>query len=180
MFKEADQFADEAKKVKERVDPKNPFDGYFPSLRFPPGGSGDTRGLREKMDSDEKEKFLAPLKDAHWWLVSTPGADAGEFKEKPRGVGGFCPPFFWKYYGRGGASSSRGEGDGEGAPAELWGGPFRWAMPLVPLCSRSMLPIPNVKTGVPSLGMPAPVFLQRACEQSPQGCARPFCEGSSC
>eukprot|EP00415_Alexandrium_ostenfeldii_P002913 UN2913 len=125
MIKEADQFAEEDKKVKERVDPKNPFDGYFHSMRFPPEGSGDTKGLREKMDSDEKEKFLDPLKDAHSWLVSNPEADAGEFKEKPRGVGGFCAPFFWKYYGSGGASSSREEGDGEEAHEELWGGPFR-------------------------------------------------------
>merc|ERR1712137_1053776 len=33
MIKEAEQFADEDKKVKERVDAKNAFDGYIHSMR---------------------------------------------------------------------------------------------------------------------------------------------------
>merc|ERR1711896_55356 len=46
MIKEAEQFADEDKKVKERVDAKNAFDGYLHSMRSATGGEGgSTSGL---------------------------------------------------------------------------------------------------------------------------------------
>merc|ERR1712217_557402 len=41
MIKEAEQFADEDKKVKERVDAKNAFDGYIHSMRSATEGSGE-------------------------------------------------------------------------------------------------------------------------------------------
>merc|ERR1712228_949584 len=44
MIKEAEQFADEDKKVKERVDAKNAFDGYIHSMRSATEGSGDNKG----------------------------------------------------------------------------------------------------------------------------------------
>merc|ERR1711972_1090073 len=55
MIKEAEEFADEDKKVKERVDAKNAFDGYIHSMRSATEGSGENKGLSEKMDEDEKE-----------------------------------------------------------------------------------------------------------------------------
>merc|ERR1712151_276206 len=60
MIKEAEQFADEDKKVKERVDAKNAFDGYIHSMRSATEGSGENKGLSEKMDSDEKERSWTP------------------------------------------------------------------------------------------------------------------------
>merc|ERR1711988_1165291 len=41
MIKEAEQFADEDKKVKERVDAKNAFDGYLHSMKSAVEGSGE-------------------------------------------------------------------------------------------------------------------------------------------
>merc|ERR1719222_1430883 len=41
MIKEAEEFADEDKKVKERVDAKNAFDGYVHSMRSAMEGSGE-------------------------------------------------------------------------------------------------------------------------------------------
>merc|ERR1711971_1295355 len=60
MIKEAEQFADEDKKVKERIDAKNAFDGYIHSMRSATEGSGDNKGLSEKMESEEKEKSWMP------------------------------------------------------------------------------------------------------------------------
>lgn len=51
MIREAEEFADEDKKVKERVDAKNAFDGYVHSMRSATEGSGDNKGLSEKMDA---------------------------------------------------------------------------------------------------------------------------------
>merc|ERR1711948_156000 len=80
MIKEAEQFADEDKKVKERVDAKNAFDGYVHSMRSAVEGSGENKGLSEKLDSN-------------------PEADAEEVKEKHKEVEGICAPIVSKYYG---------------------------------------------------------------------------------
>jgi heat shock protein 5 len=82
MIKEAEEFADEDKKVKERVDAKIAFEGYLHSLRVAAEGSGDNKGLSEQLDEDEKEEILGALKEGEEWLQENPEADADEIKEK--------------------------------------------------------------------------------------------------
>merc|ERR1712230_290267 len=82
MIKEAEQFADEDKKVKERVDAKNAFENYSHSMRVTVEGSGDNKGLSEKLDDEEKEKIKDALKDGEEWLAANPDAEADEIKEK--------------------------------------------------------------------------------------------------
>eukprot|EP00438_Fugacium_kawagutii_P024813 Skav215728 [mRNA] locus=scaffold1867:31443:41429:+ [translate_table: standard] len=113
MIREAEEFADEDKKVKERVDAKNAFDGYIHSMRSATEGSGDNKGLSEKMDSDEKEQILDALKDGQSWLDSNPEADAEEIKEKHKEIEGICAPIVSKYYGGGGAGGAGGADDDE-------------------------------------------------------------------
>jgi len=117
MIKEAEQFADEDKKVKERVDAKNAFDGYVHSMRSAVEGSGENKGLSEKLDSEEKEKIMDALKDGQSWLDSNPEADAEEVKEKHKEVEGICAPIVSKYYGAGGGGGG-GDGDGGGEEEE--------------------------------------------------------------
>merc|ERR1712096_65966 len=56
MIEEAEQFADEDQKVKERVDAKNGFENYLHSMKVAVEGSGDNKGLSEKLDDEEKEQ----------------------------------------------------------------------------------------------------------------------------
>merc|ERR1712170_268839 len=120
LIKEAEQFADEDKKVKERVDAKNAFDGYIHSMKGATEGSGDNKGLSEKMDSDEKEKILDALKDGQSWIDSNPEADAEEIKEKHKEIEGICAPIVSKYYGAGGGGGGGGaEEEEEEANDEL-------------------------------------------------------------
>merc|ERR1712127_204472 len=102
MIKDAEQFADEDKKVRERVDAKNAFDGYLHSMRSAAEGSGDNKGLSEKLDDDEKEQIQEALKDGQSWMDSNPEADAEEIKEKQKEVEGICAPIVSKYYQAGG------------------------------------------------------------------------------
>merc|ERR1719412_2654548 len=118
MIKDAEQFADEDKKVKERVDAKNAFDGYVHSMRGAVEGSGDNKGLSEKIESEEKEKIMDALKDGQSWLDSNPEADAEEVKEKHKEVEGICAPIVSKYYGQGGGGAG-GEDEEEDAHDEL-------------------------------------------------------------
>merc|ERR1711877_73084 len=108
MIKEAEEFADEDKKVKERVDAKNSFDGYLHSMRGAAEGSGDNKGLSEKLDDDEKEQIGEAIKDGQSWLDSNPEADAEEIKEKQKEVEGICAPIISKYYQGGGGGGGGG------------------------------------------------------------------------
>merc|ERR1711976_353405 len=121
MIKEAEMFADEDKKVRERVDAKNAFDGYLHSMRSAAEGSGDNKGLSEKLDDDEKEQIMEALKDGQSWLDSNPEADAEEIKEKQKEVGGICAPIVSKYYQAGGGGGGGGgmEEDEDEAHDEL-------------------------------------------------------------
>merc|ERR1712032_747394 len=112
MIKEAEQFADEDKKVKERVDAKNAFDGYLHSMRGAAEGSGENKGLSEKLDSEEKEKIMDAIKDGQSWLDSNPEAEAEEIKEKQKEVEGICAPIVSKYYGQGGGGGGGGADGG--------------------------------------------------------------------
>jgi endoplasmic reticulum chaperone BiP len=51
MIREAEENSEEDKKVKERIDAKNAFDGYLSSLKSAVEGS-----LAEKIDDEDKEK----------------------------------------------------------------------------------------------------------------------------
>merc|ERR1712216_276478 len=121
MVKEAEQFAEEDKKVKERVDAKNAFDGYLHSMRSAAEGSGDNKGLSEKLDSEEKEKIMDAIKDGQSWMDSNPESDAEEVKEKHKEIEGICAPIISKYYqaGGGGGGGAGGEEDEEEAHDEL-------------------------------------------------------------
>merc|ERR1712164_110983 len=121
MIKDAETYADEDKKVKERVDAKNAFDGYVHSMRSAVEGSGDNKGLSEKLDDDEKEQIMDAIKDGQSWLDSNPEADAEEIKEKQKEVEGICAPIVSKYYqaGGGGGGGGMDEEDEDEAHDEL-------------------------------------------------------------
>merc|ERR1712093_10349 len=82
MIKEAEEFAEEDKLVKEKVDARNAFDDYLHSMKSAVEGSGENKGLGEKMD--EKETVDDAIKDGHDWLSSNPDADTEEIKEKQK------------------------------------------------------------------------------------------------
>merc|ERR1712185_314357 len=109
MIKEAEEFADEDKKVKERVDAKNAFDNYVHSMRVTVEGSGDNKGLSEKLEDEEKEKIKEALSEAESWLSENAEADPEEIKEKHKETEAVCAPIISKHYGGAGA----GAGDDE-------------------------------------------------------------------
>merc|ERR1711861_7 len=113
MIKEAEQFAEEDKKVKERVDARNAFDNYLHSMKSAVEGSGENKGLGEKMDEDEKETVDDALKDGQEWIDSNPEADAEEIKDKHKEIEGICAPIISKYYGQGGGGGGDDAGDDE-------------------------------------------------------------------
>merc|ERR1711896_30517 len=62
MIADAEKFADEDRKVKERVDAKNAFENYMHSMKSSVDGA-----LKEKLDDDEKETVEEALKEGQEW-----------------------------------------------------------------------------------------------------------------
>merc|ERR1712025_1330400 len=117
MIREAEEFAEEDKLAKEKIDARNAFDGYIHSMKSAVDGSGDNKGLGEKMDEDEKETIDDAIKDGQDWLSSNPDADAEEIKEKQKEIEGICSPIIQKYYqGGAGGGADDDEDDDDEAP----------------------------------------------------------------
>merc|ERR1712005_71469 len=119
MVKEAEEFAEEDKLIKERVDARNAFDNYLHSMKSAIEGSGDNPGMGDKMDEDEKETVFDAIKDGQDWLSSNPEADAEETKDKQKEIEGICSPIIQKYYqGGGGGGDDEDEDDDDEAHDE--------------------------------------------------------------
>merc|ERR1712224_338031 len=80
-------------------------------MRSAAEGSGDNKGLSEKLDSEEKGKIMDAIKDGQSWMDSNPEADAEEIKEKHKEVEGICAPIVSKYYQGGGGGGGGAEED---------------------------------------------------------------------
>merc|ERR1712036_88791 len=121
MIREAEEFAEEDKLAKEKVDARNAFDNCLHSMKSAVEGSGENKGLGEKMDEDEKETIDDAIKDGQDWLSSNPEADAEEIKEKQKEIEGICSPIIQKYYqgSGGGAGGDDDEDDDDEAHDEL-------------------------------------------------------------
>jgi heat shock protein 5 len=120
MIRDAEEFAEEDKLAKEKIDARNAFDGYIHSMKSAVDGSGDNKGLGEKMDEDEKETIDDAIKDGQDWLSSNPDADAEEIKEKQKEIEGICSPIIQKYYqGGAGGGADDDEDDDDEAHDEL-------------------------------------------------------------
>ncbi len=109
MVQEAEEFADEDKKVKERIDAKNAFDGYLHSLKSAVDGS-----LKDKIEDEESQTVKDAIEDAESWMQSNPDADSDEIKDKHKEVEEVCAPIISKHYGGGaGGAGAGGDDDDE-------------------------------------------------------------------
>ncbi|MCO5561080.1 hypothetical protein L7F22_014701 [Adiantum nelumboides] len=109
MVKEAEEFADEDKKVRERVDARNSLETYVYNMK---NTIGDKDKLADKIEKDDKEKIEAALKEALDWLDDNQSAEKEDFDEKLKEVEAVCNPIVSKVYQQsGGGTSSDSEDD---------------------------------------------------------------------
>lgn len=101
MVKEAEEFAEEDKKVKERIDARNKLETYVYNMK-----STINDKLGDKIDSDDKEKIEGSVKDALEWLDDNQNAEKDEYEEKMKEVEAVCNPIIKKAYEKSGGSSS--------------------------------------------------------------------------
>lgn len=95
MINDAEQFAEDDKKVRERVESKNELESYAYSLK---NQLGDPERLGAKLSEEEKTTILTAVDEAIEWLDSNPDAETEEYKEKKKEVEEVVNPIITKLY----------------------------------------------------------------------------------
>jgi len=78
MLKDAEEFAEQDKMDKERIDARNSFESYIYSMR---NTIEDKEKLKDKLDPDDVETINEALNDAKDWLDGNADAEKEEFEE---------------------------------------------------------------------------------------------------
>lgn len=122
MVREAEEFADEDKKVKERIDSKNGLEGYLYNLKNTL--DDDEKGLADKLSEEDKEELTSAIDEALDWMDENPEAEAEEYNDKQKEVEKVANPIMKDLYqstgaGTGGAGGEEGGEDYDFGDDEL-------------------------------------------------------------
>ena len=107
MVREAEEFADEDKAVKERIDARNSLETYAYNMK---NSVGDADKLADKLEAEDKATIEAAIKETLEWLDENQAAEKEDYEEKLKEVEGICNPIVSKAYAKGGGG---GGGDGD-------------------------------------------------------------------
>merc|ERR1712170_341267 len=112
MVREAEEFADEDKKVKERIDARNGLESFLYNLKNTL--DDEEKGIADKVEPAEKDELMNLIDETLDWLDENPDADTEEFQEKQKEVEQVSNPIMKKVYGAaGGAPGGSAGGDDE-------------------------------------------------------------------
>ncbi|CAO2176813.1 unnamed protein product [Urochloa humidicola] len=107
MVREAEEFAEEDRKVRERVDARNKLETYVYQAK---SAIDDTK-MADKMDTDDKEKVEA-VREANDWLDgNTDTAEKEDYEEKLKELEDVCSPVISAVYQSSGREDSNNEDD---------------------------------------------------------------------
>merc|ERR1712127_180930 len=109
MVREAEEFADEDAKVKEKVDKRNGLEGYAYNLRNTL--NDEEKGIADKISEEDKEKLEEAVKETLDWLDENDDAEVEEFEEKQKELEGIANPIMSKIYQQDGGGGGGGGGD---------------------------------------------------------------------
>ena len=119
MVQEAEQFAEEDKLVREKIEARNKLENYAVSLK---NQANDDEGLGGKIDDDEKETLLEAVKETQDWLnENADTAEKDDFDEQYEKLSQVAYPISSKLYsgGAGGMPDYGGDDDEEMGHDEL-------------------------------------------------------------
>lgn len=116
MIKDAEKFADDDKKLKERVEARNELESYAYSLK---NQLADKEKLGSKVSDSDKAKMEEAIEEKIKWLEENPDTDPEEYKKQKKELTDIVQPIIAKLYqGAGGGVPPTG-GDEEDLKDEL-------------------------------------------------------------
>merc|ERR1712070_943889 len=96
MVQEAEEFQEEDKKVRDKIEARNQLENYVYSMKNTLSDS--EKGVADKIGDDDKETIEKALEDANEWLDDNQDAEKEDFDEKLKEVQGVCSPIISKVY----------------------------------------------------------------------------------
>merc|ERR1711861_40246 len=82
MVQEAEEFQEEDKKVREKIEARNGLENYVYSMKNQLSDS--EKGVADKISDDDKETIEKAFEEANEWLDDNQGAEKEDFEEKLR------------------------------------------------------------------------------------------------
>jgi heat shock protein 5 len=108
MVREAEEFAEEDKKVKERIDARNGLESYLYNLKNTL--DDDEKGVADNISAEDKKELKDMIDEALDWMEEHPEADKDEYSEKQKEVEQVANPIMRNFYA-GGAGGGAGADD---------------------------------------------------------------------
>jgi len=99
MVREAEQYAEEDKNVKERIDARNGLESYVYNLKNQL--EDDENGLADKISSEDKKELQDMIDEALDWIEKNPEAEKEEYDEKQKEVENVANPIMRNMYSGG-------------------------------------------------------------------------------
>merc|ERR1711968_143946 len=96
MVKEAEEFADEDKKVQGRINARNGLESYLYNLKNTL--EDEEKGVSDKLEAAEKNELISHIDESLDWLEENPEADADEYTDKQKEVEQGANPIMRKVY----------------------------------------------------------------------------------
>jgi L1 cell adhesion molecule like protein len=94
MVKDAEKYAEQDKKVKERVEAKNGLEQYAYNLKQ----SITEEGVKDKLSDEDKKTIEESCGNTLKWIEGNESADAAEFEAEKKKLEGICMPIMAKIY----------------------------------------------------------------------------------
>ena len=105
MVREAEEFAEEDRKVKERIDARNGLESYLYNLKNTL--EDDEKGLADNISAEDKKELQDIIDETLDWMDENPEADKEDYDEKLKEVEQVANPIMRNIY----AGGSGGGGD---------------------------------------------------------------------
>jgi len=96
MIKEAEEYAEEDKHAKEKIDARNQLDSYVFSLK---NSVEDPEKLGKKISDDDKQTVLSAVKETQEWLKDNQDASKEDFEAEQKKLETIANPVMKKYQG---------------------------------------------------------------------------------
>jgi heat shock protein 5 len=103
MIKEAEEFAEEDKKVKERIDSRNGLESYLYNLKN--ALDDDEKGLAENISAEDKKELQDMIDETLDWMEENPEADKEEFDGKLKETEHVANPIMRRVYSDAGGNA---------------------------------------------------------------------------
>merc|ERR1711935_321346 len=109
MVKEAEDYAEEDKMIKERIDSRNGLESYLYNLKNTL--DDDEKGISDNISAEDKKELQDMIDETLDWMDENPEADKEDYDEKMKEVEQVANPIMRNVYAGAGSDGDEDAGD---------------------------------------------------------------------